>query len=65
MVPFADQINHENVTVNYDCLDPTTGESLMSAEEKAEKMRKEEEEKANKKKEFLVTLKNDLEDLNQ
>ena len=65
MVPFADQINHENVTVNYDCLDPITGESLMSAEEKAEKARQEEEAKQNKKKEFLVTLKNDLEDLNQ
>lgn len=65
MVPFADQINHENVTVNYDCLDPVSGESLMSAEEKAEKRRQEEEANSNKKKEFLTDLKNDLEDLGQ
>ena len=65
MVPFADQINHENVTTNYDCLDPETGQTLMSAEEKAERARKEEEEKHEKTQEFLSTLKNDLESLNQ
>ena len=32
MVPYADQINHENVQVNYDCLDPITGEELMTNE---------------------------------
>jgi len=65
MVPYADQINHENVNVNYDCLDPITGISIMSIEEKEEKAKKEEDAKQEKKKEFLVTLKNDLEDLNK
>ena len=65
MVPFADQINHENVTVNYDCLDPATGETLMSMEEKVEKRRLEEESIANKKKGFLTDLKNDLEELSE
>jgi hypothetical protein len=63
MVPFADQINHENVNVNYDCLDPKTGESLMSKEEQMQKMKQEEMEKEMKKKEFLSDLKNDLQSL--
>jgi hypothetical protein len=41
MVPFADQINHENVDVNYDCLDSKTGISLTTEEEKEEKRRQE------------------------
>ena len=60
MVPFADQINHENVDVNYDCLDPKTGISLTTEEEKEEKRRKEAMEAHNKQKEFLVKLKDDL-----
>jgi len=36
MVPWADQINHENVNVNYDCLDAETGERLMTWDEKLE-----------------------------
>ena len=36
MVPWCDQINHENVNVGYDCLDPETGEPLLNAEEKLE-----------------------------
>ncbi len=35
MVPFADQLNHENVDVNYDCLDVKTRESFLSIEELA------------------------------
>jgi hypothetical protein len=60
MVPFADQINHENVDVNYDCLDPKTGISLTSEAEKEEKRRQEAQALHNKQKEFLVTLKDDL-----
>lgn len=33
MIPFADQINHENVNVTYDCKDPTTGEYFPSQEQ--------------------------------
>jgi hypothetical protein len=39
MVPFADQINHENVGVNYDCFDRLTGKSIMTREEIEEKQR--------------------------
>ena len=40
MVPFADQINHENVDVNYDCFDRLTGKSIMTKEEIEERQRK-------------------------
>ena len=63
MVPYADQINHENVCVNYDCLDQVTGEVLLTAEEKNEKARKEVEKKEEDKKKFLSGLKDDLEQL--
>jgi hypothetical protein len=33
MVPYADQLNHENVDVNYDCLDPVSRKSYLSKEE--------------------------------
>ena len=42
MVPFADQINHENVCTNYDCLDPETGETLMTEAQRDQKRREEE-----------------------
>ena len=60
MVPFADQINHENVDVNYDCLDTKTGISLTTEEEKEEKRRQEALELHTKQKQFLVDLKDDL-----
>ena len=60
MVPFADQINHENVDVNYDCLDSKTGISLSTEEEKEEKRRQEALELQNKQKQFLINLKDDL-----
>lgn len=47
MVPWCDQINHENVNVNYDCLDPVTGEPLLNAEEKLEQLRRDEDAKKN------------------
>jgi len=63
MVPFADQLNHENVDVNYDALDPDTGKSLMTKEEVEARRIKEEEEKQNQTKNFLDDLKNDLQDM--
>ncbi len=60
MVPFADQLNHENINVNYDCLDPATGQSYVSKEELQQRRKKEDEDKAKDKKEFLNDLKNDL-----
>ena len=33
MVPFADQLNHENIDTHYDCLNPETGESFVTKEE--------------------------------
>jgi hypothetical protein len=44
MVPFADQINHENVDTNYDCLDSVTGISFVSRDELDERRTKEEDE---------------------
>ena len=63
MVPWADQINHENVNVNYDCLDAETGERLMTWDEKLEVARQEELKKADSKGQFLTDLKNDLQEL--
>jgi len=63
MVPFADQINHENVDVNYDCLNPETGESLMSAEELEKKRMDEADKEQAKKREFLKSLSNDLNEI--
>lgn len=63
MVPFADQLNHENINVNYDCLDPATGQSYVSKEELQQRRIKEDEDKAKDKKEFLNDLKNDLVDI--
>jgi hypothetical protein len=63
MVPFADQFNHENVDVGYDCLDSKTGESLLSKDELEEKRRKEVEQKRKKEQEFLKDLRQDLESM--
>lgn len=63
MVPWADQINHENVNVNYDCLDAKTGERLMTWDEKLELQRQEELKKEDSKGRFLTDLKNDLQEL--
>lgn len=41
MVPFADQINHENVNVFYDCHDPVTGETCVSIDERKAREAKE------------------------
>ena len=65
MVPFADQINHENVDVNYDCFDKLTGKSIMTREEIEEKQRRASQEQVNKQKDFLVDLKNDLETISK
>jgi len=63
MVPWCDQINHENVNVNYDCLDAKTGERLMTWDEKLEVQRQEELKKEDSKGRFLTDLKNDLQEL--
>lgn len=63
MVPFADQVNHENVDVNYDCLDQETGESLLTKAEKELMRKKEEEDKKQKRTNFLLDLKDDLVDM--
>lgn len=65
MVPFADQINHENVCTNYDCLDPETGETLMTQEQVEQKRREEERKKEEEQKQFLNNLRQDLEDLGE
>lgn len=60
MVPFADQLNHENVNVAYDCHDPATGKSFVSADEKKAR---EAADLANKKQErtnYLKELTSDL-----
>lgn len=60
MVPWCDQINHENVNVNYDCLDSKTGEPLLNAEEKHEKLKRDAAKNQDKSNKFLDDLKNDL-----
>lgn len=63
MVPWCDQINHENVNVCYDCLDSKSGEPLLNAEEKLEKLKREEGNNKDKNNKFLTDLKNDLVEL--
>jgi hypothetical protein len=60
MVPFADQINHENVDVNYDCYDGKTGQSILSKEEKEQKEAEANKETHKKQQEFFTELKQDL-----
>lgn len=48
MVPFADNINHENVDTGFDCVD-ANGDTMYSIQEKneeeeSEKLRKQKEE---------------------
>jgi len=63
MVPFADQLNHENVNVNYDCLDIVSKKSFLSKEELEARKKQEEEELQKQRKGFLAELKNDLDDM--
>lgn len=63
MVPYADQLNHENVDVNYDCLDPVSRKSYLSKEELEARRKQEEEDAQNKRKEFLTDLKKDLDEM--
>ena len=65
MVPFADQINHENTDVNYDCFEKGTNKSILTKEQIAENHRKVNQESINKQKEFLTELKNDLQTISE
>ena len=60
MVPFADQINHENVNVYYDCHDPVTGETCVSVEERRAREAKEASDKKEERAKYLETLSTDL-----
>lgn len=60
MVPFADQINHENVNVAYDCHDPATGQSCISIDEKKAREANELAQKKEERTKYLEELTNDL-----
>lgn len=60
MVPFADQINHENVNVFYDCHDPVTGATCVSVDEKRAREAKEAAEKKEERTKYLEALSTDL-----
>ena len=60
MVPFADQLNHENVNVYYDCHDQVTGESCVSQEERRAREAKELAAKKEERAKYLENLSTDL-----
>ena len=60
MVPFADQINHENVNVFYDCHDPVTGATCVSVDERKAREAKEAAEKKEERTKYLEALTTDL-----
>lgn len=60
MVPFADQLNHENVNVYYDCHDQVTGESCVSQEERRAREAKEHAAKKEERAKYLENLSTDL-----
>jgi hypothetical protein len=60
MVPFADQLNHENVNVFYDCHDPVSGATCISIDERKAREAKAAAEKKEERAKFLDTLSTDL-----
>jgi hypothetical protein len=57
MVPFADQLNHENVDVHYDCIDPKSGESFLNKEEQAMREQQRIQEELARKQKLLDEIK--------
>ena len=57
MVPFADQLNHENVDVHYDCVDPKTGETFLNDEEIAMREQQKAQEELARKQKVLNDIK--------
>lgn len=66
MIPFADQINHENVNVTYDCRDPITGVYFPSSEQ-LEKMDEavRKDKQSSKEQQLIKDFREEMTDMNQ